>query len=217
MHAPRTAVAALALLTGLSACASIEEDPRGRTKTGAIIGGVGGALIGSQIDSNDGNQIEGAVIGGVVGALAGAAIGDMLDRQAAELRESMDGRVRIVRQGDQLVVIMPNDILFAFDSADVAPELAGDLRTLAASLQRYPGTVVEVEGHTDGVGPASYNMRLSVARARNVRAVLVGAGVDAGRVVATGRGEDVLPPGVSAIPERNPLRRRVEIYIRAQG
>lgn len=208
---PLTLVAAALALT---ACSDPQTDPRARTKTGAVIGGVTGAIIGNRIDSGDGNRTEGTIIGGVVGALTGAAIGDALDRQAAELRRDLDGRVRIVRQGDELVVVMPNDILFAFDSAEVDPALVDDLRELAASLKRYPGTVVEVQGHTDGVGSAAYNLRLSQQRADNVRAILLGAGVEPWRVVAIGKGEDVLPPGVSAVPERNALRRRVEIYIR---
>ncbi|PRX31152.1 Outer membrane protein OmpA [Meinhardsimonia xiamenensis] len=210
----RTVVSLVAAAALLAACADPETDPRARTKTGALLGGLTGALIGSQIDSKDGNNTEGIIIGGVAGALTGAAIGDALDKQAAELRQRLDGRVRIVRQGDELVVVMPNDILFEFDSAEVAPELVPDLRELAASLKRYPGTIVEVQGHTDGVGSAAYNLRLSKERADNVRAILVGAGVEPSRVIAVGMGENVLPPGVSAIPENNPLRRRVEIYIR---
>jgi outer membrane protein OmpA-like peptidoglycan-associated protein len=210
----RTVVSLVAAAALLAACADPETNPRARTKTGALLGGLTGALIGSQIDSKDGNNTEGIIIGGVAGALTGAAIGDALDKQAAELRQRLDGRVRIVRQGDELVVVMPNDILFEFDSAEVAPELVPDLRELAASLKRYPGTIVEVQGHTDGVGSAAYNLRLSKERADNVRAILVGAGVEPSRVIAVGMGENVLPPGVSAIPENNPLRRRVEIYIR---
>ncbi|RMD89338.1 MAG: OmpA family protein [Alphaproteobacteria bacterium] len=213
----RTAVSLAAMAALLAACADPRTDPRARTKSGAVLGGLTGALIGSQIDSKDGNATEGIVLGGVVGALTGAAIGNTLDRQAEDLRRSLDRRTRVVRQGDELVVVMPNDILFDFDSAEVSPEFIPELRKLAASLNRFPGTVVEVQGHTDGVGSAAYNLRLSQERADNVRAILIGAGVEPDRVIAVGKGEDVLPPGVPAIPENNPLRRRVEIYIRAPG
>ena len=49
-------------------------------------------------------------------------------------------------------------------------DLQRDLYTLAGSLNRYPNTTVEVVGHTDNTGDASYNQRLSQQRQRVTRA-----------------------------------------------
>lgn len=207
-----------AAAVALSACtdpAVQTNDPNLRTKEGAVVGGLLGAVAGGIIGGDDaGERRRGALIGGLVGAGVGAGIGYNLDKQASELRAALDDRIQIVNRGDELVVIMPNDVLFDFDSAQVRPVLRADLAQLAASLQRYPASLVVVEGHTDGVGSAAYNYQLSLDRANAVKSVLVSNGVGPGRIQAIGRGEDVLPPGVAAIPQENPLRRRVEIFIR---
>ena len=69
-------LAALGALT-LSACVdpnAYPEDPNARTKNGAIIGGMLGAMAGVAV-SGDGDELTGAILGGAVGAATGAAIG----------------------------------------------------------------------------------------------------------------------------------------------
>ena len=56
----------LALMTPVAACSQTEQ--------GAVIGGLGGAAIGSAVAS-PGNRAEGARVGGAVGVVAGALIG----------------------------------------------------------------------------------------------------------------------------------------------
>jgi outer membrane protein OmpA-like peptidoglycan-associated protein len=119
----------------------------------------------------------------------------------------------VVRSGDQLIVTMPQDVLFATDSAAVRPDLQRDLYTLAGSLNRYPDTTVEVIGHTDNTGDAAYNMRLSRQRAQSVASILVNAGVPSYRVVPIGRGEDQ-PIASNLTAEGRQANRRVEFIIR---
>ncbi|MBV0913100.1 OmpA family protein [Anianabacter salinae] len=190
------------------------NDPNRRTKAGTAVGALTGGLLGAAIGGPN-NRTGGAVVGAVAGGLAGAAIGSDLDRQAAELRQSLDNRVTIVNDGDQLIVTMPNDILFATDSATVSAGLQGDLRSLADSLQRYPGTIVEVVGHTDIDGPAAYNQDLSERRARAVANVLTASGVGSNRIQTYGMGETQPAPGASTLTaEGKAQSRRVEIFIR---
>ena len=60
----------------------------------------------------------GAAVGAVGGAIVGGAIGQQLDKQAGELRAAFgDDRIGVVNTGSSLVVTMPQDILFATDSA----------------------------------------------------------------------------------------------------
>ena len=209
-------LAASAALLTLTACTdpSVQtDDPRQRTKEGAITGGLLGALAGIAVGDDAGERGRGALIGGLVGAGVGAAVGYNLDQQAAELqRDFSDGRIQIVNNGDSLLVRMPQEILFATDSATVNPVLQSDLRVLAGSLQRYPGSTVQIVGHTDNTGSASYNQDLSVRRANSVRAVLVSSGVPAGRVAAYGQGEDA-PIASNLTPEGRAQNRRVDITI----
>ncbi|PTV96064.1 outer membrane protein OmpA-like peptidoglycan-associated protein [Rhodobacter aestuarii] len=187
-------------------------DPNANTRGGAITG----ALIGGAIGASSGGdeRLTKAAAGAIVGGLIGGAIGNQLDRQAQELRRDLDTNgVSVVNTGNQLVVTMPQDVLFATDSSSVRPDLQRDLYTLAGSLNRYPDTTVEVIGHTDADGDASYNQRLSEARARSVADILVGAGVPRQRVVAYGRGEDQ-PVASNYTPEGKAQNRRVEFIIR---
>ncbi len=85
--------------------------------------------------------------------------------------------------------------------------------TIAGSLMAYPDSRVEVVGHTDNVGTAAFNLDLSQRRANSVAAVLAGAGVSAGRILAFGRGEDQ-PRASNLTPEGRAQNRRVEIIIR---
>lgn len=199
-------------LLALSACVDPNnpQPERSRTAEGAVIGGLVGALTGV---ASGGNRGARGVVGGIAGAVAGAAIGNALDRQAQELAATMDDRVSIVNTGNELIVTLPQDILFEVDSTYVGPVLRDDLRALSASLQRYPDTSVVVIGHTDNTGSAAYNQDLSQRRAASVSRILVEAGTDPYRVRSVGRGEDE-PVATNLTPEGRAQNRRVEIVIR---
>jgi outer membrane protein OmpA-like peptidoglycan-associated protein len=209
----------LAVLAGgtlLSACTPTTVDtgnPRTRTTEGAIGGAVVGGLIGAALGDSDEERRRGAAIGAVIGGGVGAAVGNDLDRQAAELRGSVDGRIQIINQGDYLIVRMPQDILFAVDSASVSGSLQDDLGAVANSLRRYPDSTVEVVGHTDNTGSAAYNQDLSQRRASAVASILASYGVSSGRIRAYGRGEDQ-PIASNLTVDGRAQNRRVDIFIR---
>ena len=80
-------------------------------------------------------------------------------------------------------------VTFENDSAQLKPESAATLDSVAASLLAWPEVRVEVEGHTDSTGSDAYNQKLSQKRAESVRDYLVAKGVDASRLSAKGYGE----------------------------
>ena len=177
--------------------------------TGILIGAGTGAVLGNLIGGDTAATAAGAVVGG----LAGGFIGNDLDKQAAELRQSLgNDRVSIVNTGDRLIVTLPQDILFDTDSFAVAPALVADLGAVSQSLQSYPNSTVEVIGHTDNTGDAGYNQTLSERRARSVSSVLIDSGTPAGRILPVGRGEDA-PLASNLTPEGQAQNRRVEIVI----
>lgn len=206
-----------AAAVALTACTSPDQqtaNPRQRTQEGAVLGGILGATAGLLTGGDSGERARGALIGGAIGAGVGAAVGYNLDKQAAELQQDFsDGRIQIINNGDHLVVRMPQDILFAVDSASVNSGLQSDLRVLAKSLQRYPGSTIEVVGHTDSDGSASYNYDLSQRRANAVASILISSGVASSRINAYGRGEDD-PIATNLTPEGKAQNRRVDIIIR---
>lgn len=204
-----TAVSALAL----AGCVTNSPQPMGeRTQAGAIIGGMVGGFLGGT--TNDSDPGLGAVVGAAAGALAGGAIGAALDRQAQDLRGSLaNDDIVIQNTGQELIVTMPDGILFDVDSAAIRASLQSDIRALARNLQAYPDTTVDVVGHTDNTGSAGYNQDLSSRRAQAVAGVLLEQGVSPARVRAFGRGEDD-PVASNLTPEGRQLNRRVEVIIR---
>lgn len=198
----------------LSACTvdpnAYPNDPNARAKSGAAIGALTGAVLGASVSDNKG---RGAIIGAGLGALTGAAIGSDLDKQAAELRSSLSSGVGVTNYGDYLVVNMPQDVLFAVDSATLRPDLTRDIKTVASSLIRYPNSRIEVVGHTDNTGSAAYNQDLSQRRAVSVANVLREGGVPNARISAYGKGEDA-PIATNLTAQGKAQNRRVEIIIR---
>jgi outer membrane protein OmpA-like peptidoglycan-associated protein len=209
----RTKLTAVVTVSALALSGCVATNGMGeRQQSGAIIGGMLGAAAGAF--GNDSDPGLGAVVGGAAGALAGGAIGAALDRQARDLRGSLaNNDIRIQNTGQELVVTMPEGILFDIDSAAIRANLQADLRALARNLQQYPDTTVNVIGHTDNTGSAAYNQDLSQRRAQAVAGVLLEAGVAPGRVRAIGRGEDE-PVASNLTPQGRAQNRRVEVIIR---
>jgi outer membrane protein OmpA-like peptidoglycan-associated protein len=87
-----------------------------------------------------------------------------------------------------------------------------DIRDVGQSLLAYPNTTVQVIGHTDSDGDATYNLNLSQRRAQAVADVVLSEGVPYGRVQVIGRGEDQ-PIASNLTPEGKAQNRRVEIVI----
>jgi len=186
-------------------------DPKQKTKNGALIGAGAGALLGALI-SDDGDRGDGALIGAVLGGAVGAGVGYSLDKQEAELRQQLDSDVVITNTGDRLIVTLPQDILFATDSTAVQDGIRDDLRALSQNVQKYPNSSLQIVGHTDWDGDASYNQQLSEGRARAVANILIANGVPQSRVQTFGRGEDQ-PVATNLTPEGRAQNRRVEIVI----
>ena len=203
------ATAALAGAVALSACAPT-GGIQNNTQGGAIAGAIAGAAIGSRVGEKDAGNVA---AGALIGAAVGAGVGNILDRQEAELRRQIgDGRIGIDNTGSQLIVTMPQDILFAVNSSTVQPVLQDDLVALAGVLRNYPNQTVQVIGHTDNTGSAAFNQTLSESRARAVANIIRSAGPGSSRIVAIGRGESQ-PVASNATVSGRAQNRRVEIVI----
>ena len=108
------------------------------------------------------------------------------------------------------------DVKFDFDKADVKQDSYSDIENLAEFMKQYPQTATTVEGHTDSVGNAAYNQKLSERRAAAVRDTLVNQyGVEADRINAVGYGKD-RPVADNATSEGRAINRRVEASVEAQ-
>ena len=206
--------AALAAVLVLSACndpssLGSDADPNAKAKQGALLG----AVVGAGLSAATGGEGKNILLGAAAGAAAGGVIGNELDKQAAELRSQLanDG-ISITNTGDRLIVSLPQDITFDTDSAAVRPSLQSDLGKVANNLLRYPNSTVQVIGHTDNTGDATYNLGLSLRRADAVADILQSGGVTYDRISTFGRGEEQ-PLASNLTPEGRAQNRRVEIVV----
>lgn len=204
-----------ASLLALSACSDPSQFPGtdgDRTRQGAIAGAALGGLLGATRESGN-DRFGNAVVGAAIGAAAGGLIGNAMDRQAAELRNDFgNGEIEVINTGSELIVRMPEAILFATDSASLNPRLRSDLTVLSNSLNKYPRSIVTVTGHTDNTGAASYNQDLSERRAGSVAAVLRSGSVARSRIRTVGAGESQ-PIATNQTVAGRAQNRRVDITI----
>ena len=107
---------------------------------------------------------------------------------------------------------IPKSVEFNQAKAEILPISYPELDKLADFLGRHPNQKVHIEGHTDNVGNAEKNLRLSEKRAYAVAAYLVKKGVPAKQLSAKGYGGSK-PLIVSQGKQYSPENRRVEFII----
>jgi outer membrane protein OmpA-like peptidoglycan-associated protein len=206
--------AALAATTLTAACVTDPVTGERRVSKAAIGGGVGvigGYLLGDLVGGR--NDRTEKIIGAGIGGLAGAGIGAYMDRQEQELRRRTAGTdIRVIRQGDDLVLNMPSNVTFATNEASVQPQFRATLDQVADVLRQYNQTYVDVYGHTDSTGSDAYNLSLSQRRATSVADYLSGHGVQSARLGTRGFGE-TQPVADNNTEEGKAANRRVEIKL----
>ena len=165
------------------------------------------ALVGA-IES--GKHARNAALGcGIVGA----GVGAYMDVQESKLREQLQGTgVQVVREGDNIRLIMPGSITFQTDSYNLRPEFYATLNSVALVLSKYADTTIRVTGHTDNTGARQYNQTLSERRANSVADYLATQNVARSRMLVQGLGFDQ-PMADNGTAEGRARNRRVELYI----
>jgi OOP family OmpA-OmpF porin len=79
-------------------------------------------------------------------------------------------------------------VMYGFDSAEIKSEAFPMLDEAVSILKKNPELKVEIDGHTDNIGPAAYNMNLSERRAKAIMKYFVDKGVEAERLTTKGFG-----------------------------
>jgi len=85
-------------------------------------------------------------------------------------------------------ITLAADVLFDFDKAVLKPEGMAKLDDLVGKLKPIALEVIIAIGHTDRIGSAEYNQKLSVRRAEAVKAYLVSKGIEPNRIYTEGKG-----------------------------
>ncbi len=192
----------------LAGCKSMNKSQKG-----AVIGAAGGGAAGAVIGKVAGNTALGAIIGATVGGVTGAVIGRKMDKQAEEIKKR-NPDAKVERVGEGIVVEFNDKILFGFDRSNLTSEAITNLDKVVEVLREYPDTNIEVQGHTDSKGTASYNQDLSERRATSVSNYLLQQSVTSSRLTTKGFGENT-PKYNNENVEGQTQNRRVEFLITA--
>lgn len=105
-----------------------------------------------------------------------------------------------------------NNIFFDTGKAELRPESAPELDRVVTILNENPKMVIELGGHTDNVGSAESNVKLSQDRADAVREYFISKGIEPDRVTGKGYGE-TKPVAPNDTDDGRQLNRRVEFVI----
>jgi len=133
-----------------------------------------------------------------------------------KLRQTLSGinsaDISIVQKDGKLYTTISQDLLFASGSSKIDPKGENAIKSLAQVLAKYQDIEILVEGHTDTDGSEDLNWKLSADRAVVVTKVLMSQGVEATRIVPSGRAY-FLPIGDNKNWEGKKKNRRTEIII----
>jgi outer membrane protein OmpA-like peptidoglycan-associated protein len=214
----------VALLTiaalGISGCTSTGsasgKRPMTSMETGAIIGAAGGAVIGAVAYKK--NRTAGAIVGAVGGGLAGGAVGAYMDSQKKDLERNLSKEIQSHAakvqklDNDVVKITMTNQTAFDTGSAQIKPGFYSTMDKIADVVIRYGKTTLTIVGHTDNVGGAAYNQKLSQERAVAVARYLESKDVNPVRLATSGKGESA-PIASNGSDAGRQANRRVEIFV----
>ena len=216
MKTRRNLIAASAVMAMLAGCTTnpyTGERDAGKAGIYGGIGAVAGAAIGAATSSKK-DRAKGALIGAAVGGAAGGGYGYSVDTQEAKLRQTLQGTgVQVQRNGDDLKLIMPGNITFASNSADISSSFYPTLNSLVLVFKEFDKNGVNIVGHTDSTGSLELNQNLSNRRAMSVANYLSANGVPGQRISSYGAGPSQ-PIASNSNEAGRAQNRRVEINLR---
>ncbi len=208
-HRAMALVVAAGLIGSLAGCST--NRVWGRGAAAGAVAGTGTALaITLAVDPDEGIDKTGIVLGSAVGgAVLGALVGHYLfDKEVAP-------KVAALPPPPPPPAPTPMEVLtgshFAFNSAELAPSAISELSDTLDTLKGDPALRIRVDGHTDNVGSAAYNVQLSKRRAESVKRYLVSQGVAADRIETQGLGL-TKPIADNDTAEGRAKNRRVEVH-----
>jgi len=177
-----------------------------QTKTAPSVGAGPGTVIGT-----DAGSVQEGAAGG---SPDGKNISRSADRLAQELQRTLAGSeaISLKRQRDILVLTCRSDSMFGFDSVVMNSGAQAAIRRIADVLVSSPQTRIRIEGHTDSIGSAASNQKLSERRAGAVKNELISRNLQPDRIEIVGFGA-ARPVALNKTPDGRRQNRRVQIFI----
>ena len=112
---------------------------------------------------------------------------------------------------EKKIPIPMNNLFFEFGKSTILRSSIPELRRVA-DIIKSKNLSIELSGHTDNVGSASMNQKLSEDRAKSVKEFLIQAGVETERIITEGYGFSI-PVDTNETEEGRSKNRRVEIRL----
>jgi len=209
----------IASVTTLSGCTTFDpytgDEKTTNTAKGAGIG-VGAAMVLSYLANKDKSASERKkrlLRNAGIGAIVGGGAGYYMDTQEAKLRQQLrNSGVSVVRDGDNINLIMPGNITFPSNGSHLMSDFYDVLDSVALVLEEFDKTTIIVAGYTDSKGSETYNQKLSENRANSVATYLKSRKINELRFDTVGFGEKN-PVADNNTEKGRALNRRVELSL----
>ncbi len=144
-----------------------------------------------------------------------AAVDDVAGIGGIRWTRDGEGQVAKLRcQNDVEAILASRTIRFTEASARIDPVSERLLDEVAKALRPCLGSIIAVTGHTDATGNPEANKALSLARAESVRWALIGRGIPADGLRASGIGSKTPIAGLDPL---DPANRRIEFSVIASA
>jgi outer membrane protein OmpA-like peptidoglycan-associated protein len=181
----------------------------------------GGKELGIAQSNPETGEYEIRLPGGQLYGIRAEAADRMSENQNLDLRNitsdqviSKDFNLEPIRVSsmEENITLVLNNIFFDFDKAVLKPESFPELNRIVSVMKEKSGMQIEIAGHTDSMGPETYNLKLSEKRARSVVKYLTDEGVAQDRIAVLylGEGKPIAPNTTVGGRKKN---RRVEFKI----
>ncbi|TVZ54784.1 outer membrane protein OmpA-like peptidoglycan-associated protein [Lutibacter sp. Hel_I_33_5] len=148
----------------------------------------------------------------VIGGDTGDYIGDIMDKQAKEIRKALPGS-KVERIGEGIILTMgENAVGFDSDEATFTMTAKDNLNKLVPIFKKYINTNIVIYGYADSTGTENHNQKLSANRASSVKSYLTQNSINYNRIKTKGLGTKD-PIASNETLEGRSKNRRVEFAI----
>lgn len=122
---------------------------------------------------------------------------------------------KVDANGCPVTAVIRLNVQFDYKKWDIKPEFNNEVKKLADFMKKHPNLDATIEGHTDNIASAKYNLGLSQRRAEAVKKALIKEGIDSSRLKSVGYGL-TRPVASNDTDEGRYQNRRVEAHLEAQ-